>query len=58
MLPRHFINEAINSPDVKARFTGIGAVPLIMTPEAFDAQIRGDLARWGNVVRAAGIKID
>ena len=52
------INDVINAPDVKARFTGIGAVPLAMSPEAFDAQIKSDLARWGNVVRYVGIKID
>jgi tripartite-type tricarboxylate transporter receptor subunit TctC len=28
------------------------------TPEQFAAQIRADMARWGEVVKTAGIRID
>jgi tripartite-type tricarboxylate transporter receptor subunit TctC len=32
--------------------------PLSATPEEFDAFIRDDIARWAEVIRRAGIKLD
>ncbi|HEU4659951.1 MAG TPA: tripartite tricarboxylate transporter substrate binding protein [Pseudolabrys sp.] len=51
------INKVINLPDVKARWEKQGAVPMTMTPEQFDAYLRKDIVKWGNVVKSAHITI-
>jgi tripartite-type tricarboxylate transporter receptor subunit TctC len=35
-----------------------GAEPQFMGPDAFARHVEGEIARWGNVIRAAGIKLD
>ncbi len=52
------INEALRSADVKERFSKQGAVPLLMTPAEFAAQLKSDLDQWEKVVRESGAKID
>jgi tripartite-type tricarboxylate transporter receptor subunit TctC len=36
----------------------IGADPLGEGPEPFAARLRADVARWTEIVRAAGIRLD
>lgn len=52
------INEALQSADVRKRFADQGAVPLVMSPAQFAAQVKGDLEKWEKVVRDSGAKID
>lgn len=52
------INEALQSADVKEKFSKQGAVPLVMTPAQFAAQLKRDLETWEKVVRDSGAKID
>jgi tripartite-type tricarboxylate transporter receptor subunit TctC len=56
------LNEAVskiaNQPDVKQAWTKQGAVPLVMSPEAFDKYARDDIAKWEKVIKTAGIKAD
>jgi len=52
------VNEAIRSPIFKERFAQIGDEPAGGTPEDFAATIRRDSARWAEVVRRSGAKID
>jgi tripartite-type tricarboxylate transporter receptor subunit TctC len=56
------LNEAVSKiasqPDVKALWTKQGAVPMVMTPEAFDKYARDDIAKWADVIKKAGIKAD
>jgi tripartite-type tricarboxylate transporter receptor subunit TctC len=56
------LNEAVskiaNQPDVKQAWTKQGAVPLVMSPEAFDKYTRDDIAKWEKVIKTAGIKAD
>jgi len=52
------VNEAIRSPIFSERFATIGDEPAGGTPEDFAATIRRDAARWGEVVRRSGAKID
>jgi tripartite-type tricarboxylate transporter receptor subunit TctC len=47
--------QAMRDPDLRARFQKFGAVPPA-GGEDLQAFLRADLARWGQVVRAAGIK--
>lgn len=42
----------------RGRLTAIGFDTIGNTPEQFAAQIRSDIARWGKVIREAGIKAD
>jgi tripartite-type tricarboxylate transporter receptor subunit TctC len=50
------INTAIADPGMKARFAAIGGEPLPGSPAAFGKLIAEETEKWGNVVRAAGIK--
>ena len=50
--------KALAAPDVRERMAAIGLEPIGNTPEQFAAQIKADIARWGAVIRQAGIKVD
>jgi tripartite-type tricarboxylate transporter receptor subunit TctC len=52
------VNEAIRSPLFTDRFALIGDEPAGGTPQDFADTIRRDSARWGEVVRRSGAKID
>jgi tripartite-type tricarboxylate transporter receptor subunit TctC len=52
------INQAIVSPMFKARFGEIGDEPAGGTPEEFAEVIRRDSAKWAEVVKRSGAKID
>ncbi len=51
-------NEAINSPEVRAKIEGLGQLVKGGTPEEFAAVIRGDLKTFGPVIRSANIKLE
>jgi tripartite-type tricarboxylate transporter receptor subunit TctC len=50
--------RALNAPEVRERLLAQGANPVGDTPEAFAAFIRAESARWGKVVKDAGIRAD
>jgi len=52
------INKTLASPSLKERFAAIGAEPSARTPEQFAELIRTEHAKWGDVVRRSGAKID
>ena len=56
------INEALvkgmQSKEVIERFANLGASVHTNTPEEFSAYIRSEYARWGEVIRKAGVKIE
>src|SRR5215467_4426607 len=52
------INKAIASPVFIARFAQIGDEPAGGTPEDFAETIRRDSAKWAEVVKRSGAKID
>jgi len=52
------VNAAIRSPLFVERFASIGDEPAGGTPEDFAALIRRDSAKWAEVVRRSGAKID
>jgi tripartite-type tricarboxylate transporter receptor subunit TctC len=45
------VNEAIKRPEIIKLWADQGAVPLSMTPEAFDKFLRGDIVKWAEVVK-------
>jgi tripartite-type tricarboxylate transporter receptor subunit TctC len=51
------IRNALAAPDVKERALSAGAEPHATSPEEFAAYIREETKKWGEVVRAAGIKL-
>jgi tripartite-type tricarboxylate transporter receptor subunit TctC len=50
------INQAIKSEAFKEKFAKIGDEPGGGTPEDFAATIKADSAKWGDVIKRAGIK--
>jgi tripartite-type tricarboxylate transporter receptor subunit TctC len=50
------IVKAINSSVTKKRFIDFGADPIGGTQEELAAYIRSELAKWGKVIKGAGIK--
>jgi len=48
--------KAMQNPEVRDRFTKLGAEIVIMTPEAFDAYVKEQAAVAGVIVKAANIK--
>jgi tripartite-type tricarboxylate transporter receptor subunit TctC len=52
------VADAINTPELKAKFATQIMEPVGNTPAQFRALIDADLARWGAVIRDAGIKVN
>jgi tripartite-type tricarboxylate transporter receptor subunit TctC len=52
------IGKAMALPDVKARFEQQGVIPMPMTPEQTTQHIRGEVAKWAQVIKAANVKAD
>jgi tripartite-type tricarboxylate transporter receptor subunit TctC len=50
--------RALQVPDMQARLAPLGAEPVGSTPEQFAALIREDIARWAQVVKASGVRLD
>jgi tripartite-type tricarboxylate transporter receptor subunit TctC len=48
--------RAVNAPDTRERLQGLGADPVGNTPEQYTAFMRNEIAKWGKVIKAAGIK--
>ena len=52
------LDQVWKSPDVVKALQGVGAEPVTTTPDAFTEYTRTERAKWGEVVKAAGVKID
>jgi tripartite-type tricarboxylate transporter receptor subunit TctC len=50
--------RAVESPDMRERFASQGFEPAGTTPAEFAAYIKAEIAKWGKVIRQAGIKAD
>ena len=49
------IVRAASAPEFSASLTAQGATPVTNTPEAFAALLKDELAKWGRLIRSAGI---
>ncbi len=49
---------ALNSPETRTRFTALMAEPVSSTPEQFDAFMASERAKYQQVVKASGAKVD
>jgi tripartite-type tricarboxylate transporter receptor subunit TctC len=52
------VARALREPDARERFYSIGAEPMDNTPEEFAAYINAEMAKWGKVVKTAGLRAD
>jgi tripartite-type tricarboxylate transporter receptor subunit TctC len=48
--------KALASPEVKQRLANLGAEPMVMSPEAFNAHIRAEMEVAARIAKAAGLK--
>lgn len=52
------VAKAVAEPDVKAKLSALGFIPIASTPEEFSARIKTEMAKWGKVVRDAKLRIE
>ena len=52
------IARIVALPDVQQKLDALGFSPVASTPEAYAAQIKGDIETWSKLVRDANIKVD
>jgi len=64
-LPREIVNKIhadvvsiVRRPGFQERLVRDGLDPIGNTPEEFAAQIKTDLATWGRLIKASGVKLD
>ena len=51
-------SDSEEMPDVASSLKAVGAEPAPMPPDAFAAFTRGERAKWKEVVRIAGVRVD
>src|SRR3954470_10047294 len=49
------LTKMMQAPDIKERLAALGTDPLTSTPEEFGAYIKQEIAKWGDVIRKAGL---
>jgi tripartite-type tricarboxylate transporter receptor subunit TctC len=52
------VARVLNAPEVKARLAPLGIEVETGSPQALAQLIRDDYARWGKVIKAAGIRAE
>jgi tripartite-type tricarboxylate transporter receptor subunit TctC len=56
------LNEALTKvlaqPDIQAKFASVGAMALPSTPAAFQEITRAESARWADLIRTTGLKVE
>ena len=48
----------MHAPELKERLAAMATDPMTSTPEEFGTYIKQEIAKWGEVVRQAGLKAD
>ena len=54
----HEIKAIVAQPDIQERFAALGLDPVASTPDAFAAQIRREITKWGKVIHDANIRME
>jgi tripartite-type tricarboxylate transporter receptor subunit TctC len=52
------VTAVLKMPDVSERLTGLGSRLVASSPEEFRTHIRNEIAKWGKVIRAAGVTVE
>jgi tripartite-type tricarboxylate transporter receptor subunit TctC len=50
--------KIMHAPELREKLAATGTEPLTSTPDEFSAYIRKEIAKWGDVIRKAGVKAD
>jgi tripartite-type tricarboxylate transporter receptor subunit TctC len=50
------LGDVLGTADIKERFAAMGAIPSVMRPDEFSQFVASEIAKWGKVIKAAGIK--
>ena len=50
--------KAVNDPEVRERFIGLGVEPVSSTQRQVEAFVKSEVVRWGKVVKASGATVD
>ena len=51
------INETVNSPEVTQKLTSIGFDPIVLPQGQADAMFKGEVAKWGKMVKALNLSV-
>ena len=54
----HEINTALQTASLREKLLAIGSEPMPTTPEQFAALIRSENAKWADVIKRSGAKVD
>jgi tripartite-type tricarboxylate transporter receptor subunit TctC len=52
------IGKIASMPEIREAWAKQGAEPMLMTPSEFDAFLRADIAKWAEIVKISGAKVD
>lgn len=52
------LNEAFRAPQVSAKLVADGVDLVTSTPEEFEAYVRAEILKWGQVVKLSGARVD
>ena len=52
------LNQALSTPEMKARYADLGAEPMIVTPAEFGKFLAAETEKWGKVIKTAHIKAE
>jgi len=52
------IRKIVHSPEIKEAWAKQGAAPMSMSTEEFGQYLREDIAKWANIVKISGAKVD
>jgi tripartite-type tricarboxylate transporter receptor subunit TctC len=52
------VHRILALPDVRERFSGLGADPTPSTPEKFGAVMKADAEKWGRIIKQAGVRAE
>jgi tripartite-type tricarboxylate transporter receptor subunit TctC len=51
-------SKAMRAPDMAERYATLGVEPVESTPEQFGVFMRAELAKWGDIIRRSGTKVE
>jgi tripartite-type tricarboxylate transporter receptor subunit TctC len=50
--------KALKSPEMRERFASVGVTAVSTTPAEFTAFVEAEMAKWGKLIRAIGVKVE
>lgn len=52
------IRQVLEQPETRRKMLDIGVEPLVMPPAQLDAFVKDERKKWGDIIKAAGIRIE